>query len=61
MTRANFLTNTDGHVFHIDDPGGKAGGWYFESQEGPHGPYPTREVAEAEARKERPDQDVPDA
>jgi len=38
----------DQRVFHVDDPAGAAAGWYFEVREGPpHGPYRTRELADA--------------
>ncbi len=44
MSRARFR---DQRVFHVDDPEGVAGGWYFEVREGSaHGPYLTRRLAE---------------
>lgn len=44
MSRARFR---DQRVFHVDDPAGEAGGWYFEVREGAaHGPYLTRRLAE---------------
>lgn len=44
MSRSRFR---DQRVFHVDDPEGQAGGWYFEVREGPsHGPYLTRSLAE---------------
>lgn len=45
MNRSRFR---DQRVFHVDDPAGEAGGWYFEVREGPpHGPYLTRQLAAA--------------
>lgn len=44
MNRARFR---DGRVFHVDEPHGEAGGWYFEVRDGPpQGPYLTRDLAE---------------
>ena len=44
MSRSRFR---DQRVFHVDDPEGQAGGWYFEVREGSsHGPYLTRSLAE---------------
>ncbi|MFZ5619704.1 MAG: DUF6316 family protein [Pseudomonadota bacterium] len=44
MSRSRFR---DQRVFHVDIPGGEAGGWYFEVREGsPRGPYATRRLAE---------------
>ena len=44
MSRVRFR---DQRVFHVDDPAGAAGGWYFEVREGSsHGPYLTRSLAE---------------
>lgn len=44
MNRARFR---DHRVFHVEDPAGQAGGWYFEVREGPpHGPFVTRILAE---------------
>lgn len=44
MSRSRFR---DQRVFHVDDPAGDAGGWYFEVRDGPpQGPYLTRDLAE---------------
>ncbi len=43
MTRSRFR---DQRVFHVDDPAGQAGGWYFEVRDGPpRGPYATQGLA----------------
>ncbi len=37
----------DQRVFYVDDPGGEAGGWYFDVRKAlPHGPYATQSLAE---------------
>lgn len=37
----------DHRLFHVDDPNGKAAGWYFEVRNGsPQGPFATRRFAE---------------
>jgi hypothetical protein len=48
-----------GRVFHVDDPRGDRGGWYFEVRDAdPRGPFATRRLAEvalAESLSRMPD------